>query len=120
MTTATTESVGYDLCQPGTLKAVAVRQIGSLPLAVAFGMPDVGEAKLDTGERVLITWGADVRPCQQHWFSHNSDYQPIWCGADDGGCELVIGSVFNGTAVDEWVWGGLRLTAMADPQWRAV
>ena len=78
MTTATTESVGYDLCQPGTLKAVAVRRIGSLPLAVAFGMPDVGEAKLDTGERVLITWGRNVRPGEQHWFSHNSDHQPIY------------------------------------------
>ena len=115
-----TEEYGFALCDSSALRAVACRRLGSLPLCLPFHMADVGEAKLADGRRVLVTWGAGVGKDSQFWHAHNTRFQPIWLGADDGTCELVIGDVHDNFDEIEWLWAGLRITKVDGPAWREV
>lgn len=117
MTTTVAEetAVGTD-----AVRAVRVRRLGSLPLAIAFGHADIGEAELEDGRRVLITWGRSVPTQQQRYYSHRTEFMPVWCGADDGSAELIIGETYRHGGLEEWVWAGLRITSEAGPEWQEV
>lgn len=115
-----TEERGYALCDSSAVRAVACRRLGSMPLTLAFGMADVGEAKLADGRRVVVTWGAEIDQGDQFWHAHNTVFQPIWLGADDGSCELIIGDVHDHSDAMEWVWAGLRITQSDGPEWQPV
>lgn len=115
-----TEECGYALCDSSAVRAVACRRLGSLPLCGAFHIPDVGEAKLADGRRVIVTWGARVDRESQFWHAHNTRFQPIWLGSSDGTCELIIGDVHDNTDEIEWLWAGLRITQVDGPAWHEV
>ena len=115
-----TEEIGFALCDSSAVKAVAVRRLGSLPLSVATGCSDIGEAKLADGRRVLVTWGRQINPTEQFWFAHNTAYQPVWCGADDGACELVIGDTFGSCDTEDWLWLGMWIARDGGPDWMEV
>ncbi len=119
MSTETAVS-GYELCASGTARAVSKRRLGSLPFRLAFNACDVGEAVLSDGSRVLITWGRNVTPEDQHWYSHNGTCHLAWCGDEDGCAEVIVGDTFGSTPITEWVWAGLRITADAGPEWTQV
>lgn len=118
--TTMTELVGYGLCDSSAVRAVACRRLGSLPLCVALRSADVGEAKLEDGRRVLITWGAKVTPDEQFWHAHNSGLQSVWLGSEDGCGELILGDVHDRSDEAEWVWAGLRITQQDGPAWIPV
>ncbi len=114
------EKHGFALCDSAAVRAVAVRRLGSLPLCLPFGARDVGEAKLVDGRRVLITWGANIGQESQFWAAHHSIFQPIWCGADSGACEYILGEVSESRPDLEWVWAGLRISHEDERTWRPV
>lgn len=118
--TVLAEDIGFDLCDSSAVRAVAVRHVGSLPLCMALGCADIGEAKLADGRRVLTTWGRNIDRQTQFWFAHNSTFAPVWVGADDGACELIIGDTFGSTESDDWLWLGMRIARDGGPDWRAV
>lgn len=111
---------GFALCDSSAARAVSRRHIGALPFSLAMGGADIGEAKLVDGRRVLITWGRNATKDEQFWFAHNTTYTPVWCGDDDGRCELILAETFaSGDAVD-WLWLGLRLVKEEGPDWTPV
>jgi hypothetical protein len=102
------------------VRAVACRRLGSLPLCLALGAADIGEAKLEDGRRVIITWGANVDAAGQFWHAHNSRFQPVWVGSSDGACELILGEDGESSDELEWMWAGLRITQADGPEWTPV
>jgi hypothetical protein len=91
-----------------------------MPLCLALGCCDIGEAKLSDGRQVLTTWGRPISPDKQFWYSHNTFFQPVWVGADDGSCELILCDSFGHSEVQEWLYAGLRITAADGPEWMPV
>lgn len=114
---ATVDAMGFSLCDSSAVRAVAKRRIGSLPYAVALGSADVGEAKLEDGRRVLITWGRNLSKAEQFWHAHNTLFTPVWVGSDDGSCELIIGDTFGSSAPEDWLWLGIRIQLEGDVTW---
>lgn len=117
---AVIEATGMQLCDSSAVRAVGVRRLDSLPYAAAFGSCDIGEAMLEDGRRVMITWGRNLTREQQFWFAHHSTHSPVWCGASDGSCELILGDTFASTPADDWLWLGIRITRESDVNWRPV
>lgn len=91
-----------------------------MPLCLALGCCDIGEARLIDGRQVLTTWGLSLSPDRQFWHSHNTLFQPVWTGADDGSCELILCDSFGHGELQEWLYAGLRITAADGPQWTPV
>jgi hypothetical protein len=118
--TTETKVMGFGLCDSSAVQAVSKRRIGSLPYGVAMGCCDIGEAKLKDGRRVLITWGRNITPDEQFWFAHNSIHSCVWIGADDGGCELVLGETFGSSPSEDWLWLGIRLVREEGDNWTRV
>lgn len=98
--------------------AMAKRRLGTLPFALALGCCDIGEARLQDGTKVLTTWGLNLSAEQQEWFVRETRFHPIWIGADDGACELILGSSNSGDALITWIKDGLRLGE--NPAWEEV
>ncbi len=73
-----------------TLTATHCRRIGSLPGCLAIYSADIGEATLEDGSIVTITWGRNLAPDAQEWHLQHSTYRPIWIGANDGSSELIL------------------------------
>lgn len=114
--------VGYRSCDSQTLRAVRVRRLGSLPGGLALACSDIGEAVIrhDSGRetRALITWGRNIDPDEQYWYSTKTVFTPVWCGQDDGLAELVL----EGDQDSEyyrWIMAGLAMTAAHIP-WKEV
>ena len=112
--------IGFSLCDSSAALAVSRRRLGSMPLCLALGCADIGEARLADGRQVLTTWGRSVSPDKQFWYSHNTLFQPVWVGADDGSCELILCDSFGHSELQEWLYAGLRITASDGPAWMLV
>jgi hypothetical protein len=111
---------GFDMCDSSAARAVARRRVGALPMCIALGCCDIGEARLEDGRQVLTTWGRNIPPSSQHWFAHNTTMQPVWVGADNGECELILGDTFGSSIKSEWLWAGLRIVAEDGVEWHPV
>ena len=66
------------------------KRLGSLPACVALGSADIGECELESGDRVIITWGRNLKYRDQKWFHENTHYKPVHLGSFDGSAELII------------------------------
>jgi len=117
---ATETQRGFGVCDSATARAVRYRHVGALPTAIAFGMGDVGEAVLEYGRRVLTTWGRNLNPDRQFWYSHKTAFQPVWMGNSDGLAELILCDSDVTSPVAEWIWAGLRLACEDGPVWTEV
>lgn len=115
-----TEERGFAKCDSSAVKAVSKRYIGTLPFAAALRSAGVGEAKLPDGRRVLITWGRNADKNDQFWYAHNTTFAPVWVGAEDGACELIIGDSFGSSAAEDWLWLGLRIVQEDGSDWTQV
>lgn len=115
-----TEEVGYALCDSSAVRATAKRHLGLLPFAMAMRVPGIGEARLENGRRVLITWGMNIPKASQFWYAHSTRFSPVWVGADDGSCELILGETDESTPETEWLWAGLRIAQADGPRWEEV
>ncbi len=110
--------LSYKLLAPlGLSQWVAGRSLGILPFAAALGCPDIGEAQLANGTHSLITLGRNINKQQQFWFANNTHSSPIWIGDEYGGRELVLGTAFAGTNMEDWVCAGIRLTMDNEGNW---
>jgi hypothetical protein len=98
--------------------AVRKRRLGTLPFALALRCCDIGEAQDSTGTVYLTTWGLNLSAADQEWYVRETRFHPIWMGADDGSCELILGSSRSGDALTEWLKDGLRLAE--NPAWEEV
>jgi len=98
--------------------AVRKRRLGTLPFALALGCCDIGEARDNLGTIYLTTWGLNLPADQQEWYTRETRFHPIWMGADDGACELILGSSSSGDALIAWIKDGLRLGE--NPAWEEV
>ena len=58
--------------------------------AIVTGSSDIGQAELEDGSTVHITWGRNIDKEAQDWYLENTVFKPIYIGASDGLCELVI------------------------------
>jgi hypothetical protein len=98
--------------------AVRKRRLGTLPFALALRCCDIGEAQDSTGNVYLTTWGLNLCEANQEWCVNETCFHPIWIGADDGSCELILGSARSGDALIGWVKEGLRLGE--NPAWEEI
>lgn len=98
--------------------AASRRRLGTLPFALALGCCDIGEAKTADGWVALTTWGLNLPADRQEWFIRETRFHPIWMGADDGSCELILCSSHSGDAITQWLKDGLRLGE--NPKWEDV
>jgi hypothetical protein len=98
--------------------AVRKRRLGTLPFALALRCCDIGEAQDSMGNVYLTTWGLNLSDADQEWFIRETRFHPIWMGADDGGCELILGSSHSADALTEWLKDGLRLGE--NPAWEEI
>lgn len=114
---------GYGKCDSETVRAVRVRRLGSLPGCLPLGCADIAEAviKYDDGHvvRSLITWGRNINPEKQNWYSTGTAFTPVWCGSDAGDAELILGPSKGTDAFSQWILAGLELTAKDIP-WKEV
>lgn len=101
-----------------TVVAVRKRRLGTLPFALALKCCDIGEAEDNMGCTYLITWGRNISAADQKIFVRETQFHPIWVGADDGSCELILGHPDSGDDLIEWVKHGLRLGE--NPTWEEV
>lgn len=63
-----------------------IRRIGHLPACLVLDCHDLGEAELEDGSIVTITWGANADyNCQKFNWS-----LCVFNGSDDGSAELII------------------------------
>lgn len=120
MTTMEATECGFALCDSSAAKAVSKRRVGSLPFGIALGCSDIGEAKLTDGRRVLITLGRNIGRDEQFWFAHNTTFTPVWCGDNDGRCELILAETFAAGDSADWLWLGLRIVRESEPEWTQV
>jgi len=65
-------------------------RLGSIPAGVALGSADIAECELESGERVIVTWGRNLKYHEQKWFYENTHFKPISLGSLDGSAELII------------------------------
>lgn len=98
--------------------AVRKRRLGTLPFCLALKCCDIGEAQSDSGVRYLTTWGLNLSASDQEWYVHNTQFHPIWMGADDGSCELILGCITNNDPMLQWIRDGLLLAD--NPAWEEV
>lgn len=82
----------HEQLHAGSLKAIpfTAKRLGSVPGCIALGCADVGEATLEGGEKVSITWGLNLDAKRQAWFLKETFFRPIWISADNGSCELIL------------------------------
>lgn len=111
---------GFSKCDSSAVRAVAKRRIGSLPFAVALGIADIGEAKMEDGRRVLVTWGRNLSKDEQFWHAHQTSFAPVWLGADDGACELILCETFGSSDHSDWLWLGIRIQRDSGETWNPV
>lgn len=118
-----TYPAGFGKCDSETERAVRVRRLGTLPAALAFGCCDIGEAviKWEDGRtsRSLITWGRNISPDDQHWYSRKTVFTPVWCGDSDGNAELILCTSTGDDKLWAWIRAGLEMTA-GDIPWKEV
>ena len=100
----------------GLSEWVAGRGLGILLFAAALGCPDIGEAQLANGTHSLITLGRSITKQQQFWFANNTTNHQSG-SAMSTACELVLGAVFAGTDMEDWVCAGIRLTMDNEGNW---
>lgn len=100
------------------LVAVEKRRLGTLPFALALKCCDIGEARLACGGTVLTTWGLNLTQQEQEWYVRDTRFHPVWMGADDGSCELVLSNSHQSDAITQWLKDGLRLGE--NPAWETV
>lgn len=98
--------------------ALRKRRLGTLPFALALKCCDIGEAQDSTGYSYLTTWGLNLSAADQNWHVYNTEFHPIWMGADDGSCELCLGCVTNNDPRIQWLRDGLLLAD--NPAWEEV
>ena len=98
--------------------AARKRRLGTLPFALALRCCDIGEAEDHQGNHYLTTWGLNLSAADQEWFVRETRFHPMWMGADDGRCELILGSSHSSDALIVWVKEGLRLGE--NPAWEEV
>jgi hypothetical protein len=98
--------------------AVRKRRLGTLPFALALRCCDIGEAQDSMGNVYLTTWGRNLSAAEQERAVRETRFHPIWMGAADGLCELILGSAHSGDALVDWVRDGLRLGE--NPAWEEV
>lgn len=120
MDTVMDAKAGFEMCDSSASRAVGYRRIGSLPLSVATGCCDIGEAKLTDGRRVLITIGRNATPDEQFWYAHNTTFAPVWLGSEDGACELILRETFGQGTTEDWLWLGLRIVQEQGVDWQQV
>jgi hypothetical protein len=101
-----------------TIMAARKRRLGMLPFALALRCCDIGEAQTSNGTVYLTTWGLNLPAADQEWYTRETRFHPIWMGADDGSCELILGSARSADALTQWVKDGLRLGE--NPAWEEV
>ena len=114
---------GYRNCVEGTARATRIRRLGSLPVTIAFGCCDIGEAYVtmpdgDTG-LVLITWGRYLRQGDQTWHLENTRFTPVWTGDKDGRAELILCPAHSDNKLYRWLRAGLRMVS-DEPVWQWV
>lgn len=98
--------------------AVRKRRLGTLPFALALRCCDIGEARDNMNNAYLTTWGLNLSAEDQDWYCRETRFHPIWLGADDGSCELILGDAYSGDSLVRWVQDGLRLGE--NPAWEEV
>jgi hypothetical protein len=98
--------------------AVRKRRLGTLPFALALRCCDIGEAQDGMGNVYLTTWGLNLSATDQEWYVRKTPFHPIWIGAEDRCCELILGSSRSSDALMEWLKDGLRLGE--NPAWEEV
>lgn len=98
--------------------AVAKRRLGTLPFSLAIGCCDIGEATMRDGSKVLTTWGLNLPVEEQEWFIKETRFHPIWIGADDGACELILGESGSCDPWVAWIREGLKIGE--NPAWEEV
>jgi len=98
--------------------AVRKRRLGTLPFALALRSCDIGEAQDNLGNPYLTTWGLNLSAADQEWFVRETRFHPIWMGADDGACELILCGSHSGDAITQWLKDGLRLGE--NPKWEEI
>lgn len=62
------------------------RYIGSVPGNIALQACDIGEAVLDDGRRVYITWGSD----QESHLTVKTEFEAILVGPGRGAREFIL------------------------------
>jgi hypothetical protein len=107
--------IGFALAHTDSQKAHAVRRLGVLPFGLPLGNCDIGEALISMGGRSFITWGRNIPPDRQQWWIDHTRFHPVWCGADDGSCELMLCSSEGTDSLAEWLRAGLHLGE--NPKW---
>lgn len=98
--------------------AVRKRRLGTLPFALALKCCDIGEAQDSMGTPYITTWGLGLSTTDAEWYVRETRFHPIWMGADDGSCELILGSPRSGDSLVAWLKEGLRLGE--NPAWEEV
>lgn len=98
--------------------AVRKRRLGTLPFALALRCCDIGEAQDSMGNPYITTWGLNLSAAEQEWFVRETRFHPIWMGADDGSCELILGCITNNDPMLQWIRDGLLLAD--NPAWEEV
>jgi hypothetical protein len=116
-------SAGYLRCAEGTARATRVRRLGSLPIAIACGCCDIGEADVqyDDGDRarVLITWGRNLRMGEQEWHIDTTVFRPVWVGSSEGRAELILCPSGGDSRLERWLREGLKMFS-EDIPWECV
>ena len=90
MTTEARNPIGNQLSATGTIKATSKRFLGTPPGHIAMGGSAVGEATLEDGSKVTITWGRNIDREEQEWYLKHTGFQPIHIGSDYGHAELIL------------------------------
>jgi hypothetical protein len=90
----------------------------ALPFSLAIGYCDIGEATMRDGSKVLTTWGLNLPVEEQEWFIKETRFHPIWIGADDGACELILGESGSCDPWVAWIREGLKIGE--NPAWEEV
>lgn len=91
--------IGFAQCHPSVARAVKAGRLGAIPLAFELGACDIGEAELESGERVRITWGRNLSPHSQRWHAISTSCRMVWVGADDGSCEIILPDTMDYTTL---------------------
>jgi hypothetical protein len=74
----------------GVLIARTFKRIGSIPATLAMACCDLGEAVLEDGSVVTITWGRNINADEQRWYLTKTTFKPVWLNTADGSTELII------------------------------
>lgn len=73
------------------LIAKHMRHLGSIPGCIALNAVDVGEARLEDGSLVTITWGRNLDAAQVVDVVKRTTFQPVQISSHpDAVCELIL------------------------------